>query len=115
MKVNNVTPVDGSAIPKIETPTQQLCEEIAAKTKKYDPNAGQDGEAEFDTTEKIGWFGMIARERSTSDLVKFSIGAVMASLLGAALPAFCLVFGEMIDGVANTGSSDGDEEQFNSL
>jgi len=91
-------------------PTVQLCEEIAAKTKKYDPNAGQDGEAEFDTTEKIGWFGMIARERSTSDKVKFMIGATMASLLGAALPAFCLVFGEMIDGVASTGASDGDEE-----
>lgn len=39
----------------------------------------------------------------------------MASLLGAALPAFCLIFGEMIDGVADTGSSDGDDEQFNSL
>jgi hypothetical protein len=58
---------------------------------------------------------MVARERSTSDQVKFLIGATMASLLGAALPAFCLIFGEMIDGVADTGSSDGDDEQFNSL
>ena len=58
---------------------------------------------------------MVARERSTSDLVKFIIGATMASSLGAALPAFCLVFGEMIDGVADTGSSDGDDEQFNNL
>ena len=109
MKINNVTPVDGAST-KIGDPTVQLCEEIAAKTKKYDPNAGQDGEAEFDTTEKIGWFGMIARERSTSDKVKFMLGATMASLLGAALPAFCLVFGEMIDGVASTGASDGEEE-----
>ena len=58
---------------------------------------------------------MVARERSTSDLVKFIIGATMASSLGAAHPAFCLVFGEMIDGVADTGSSDGDDEQFNNL
>jgi hypothetical protein len=66
MKVNNVTPV-ATDTPKSGDPTTQLIEEIAAKTKKYDPSAGQDGEAEFDTTEKIGWWGMIARERSGID------------------------------------------------
>ena len=58
---------------------------------------------------------MIARERSSIDCIKLMIGAFAATCIGAALPAFCLVFGEMIDGVAGTGSSDGDEGEFNAL
>lgn len=53
---------------------------------------------------------MVSRERSGSDTIKFCIGAFAASSLGAALPAFCLVFGEMIDGVADTGNANGGEE-----
>ena len=113
MKINDVTPLEGG-IKEAADPTAQLCDEVAAKTKKYNPDA-DDGEAEFDTTEKIGWWGMVSRERSGTDLAKFCVGAFAASALGAALPAFCLVFGEMIDGVADTGSSNGDEEQFNAL
>jgi hypothetical protein len=52
---------------------------------------------------------------STGDAIKFFIGCFSSFLLGAALPGFCLVFGQMIDGVADTGTSDGDEEEFNSL
>jgi len=49
------------------------------------------------------------------DKVRFAIGAFCATSIGAALPSFCLVFGEMIDGVADTGSSNGSDGEFNSL
>lgn len=40
---------------------------------------------------------------------------IMSIGMGAALPGFCLVFGEMIDGVADTGSSSGEDEMFDNL
>lgn len=59
---------------------------------------------------------MVTRERSTSDLIMFSIGIFAATVVGAALPAFCLIFGEMIDGVAGTGADNGAEDgEFNAL
>jgi len=121
MKTNNVSPADGVKSTEMITvggskgTTQDLCDLVAKKTKTYDANAGQDGEAEFDTTEKIGWWGMCKRERSTSDAIKFYIGNSAAILVGSALPGFCLVFGNMIDGVAGTGTSDGDADEFNAL
>mgnify|MGYP001059469094 CR=1 FL=1 len=58
---------------------------------------------------------MATREMSGLDKVRFAIGAFCATCIGAALPSFCLVFGEMIDGVADTGSSNGSDGEFNSL
>ena len=121
MKKNNVQPSDGDlggaemvTVGASKGSPQELCELVAKKTKTYNPDAGE-ADAEFDTTEKIGWFGMIKRERSTNDFIKLVIGLITATLMGAALPGFCLVFGNMIDGVATTGSSDGDEDEFNAL
>jgi hypothetical protein len=73
---------------------------VANKTKTYDPDTGQDGEAEFDTTEKIGWWGMVGRESSVADKIKFCVGNFAAIVVGAALPGFMVIFGEMVDGIA---------------
>jgi hypothetical protein len=123
LKMNNVTPIDtGKDMEMVNVASleggsnnQQLCDIIAKKTKTYDPEAGQDGEAEFDTTEKIGWWGMVARERSTTDLIKFILGLIAATGIGASLPAFCLIFGEMIDGVAGVEADDDSGDGFNAL
>lgn len=42
------------------------------------------------------------------DKVKLIAGLSGSALFGAALPAFCLLFGNMIDGVGNTGADTAD-------
>lgn len=54
---------------------------------------------------------MVGRNAETSDYLRLTAGMFMSVLLGAALPGFCLIFGEMIDGVAETS----DDDSFNAL
>jgi len=68
-------------------------------------------ESEFDTTEQISWMEMVKREAKTMDFVNLGIGSFCGILVGAALPGFSLVFGNMIDDVAVTT----DDDSFNSL
>lgn len=92
---------------------EELRDCIAKKVKGFNPN--KDEESEFDTTEKISWWKIVRRHMSTADTLKFATGCFTSAMLGAALPAFCLVFGEMIDGVADTSSSNGNDSEFNAL
>jgi len=54
---------------------------------------------------------MVKREATTGDYIKLAFGSFSGILVGAALPAFSLVFGNMIDDVAVTE----DDDSFNSL
>jgi hypothetical protein len=47
---------------------------------------------------------MIGRFMDGSDKLKMILGMIGSFMFGAALPAFCLLFGGMIDGVGGTGS-----------
>jgi hypothetical protein len=47
-----------------------------------------------------------------SDQCKWIAGLTGSVLFGGSLPAFCLLFGEMIDGVGNTAA---DANQFDML
>ena len=58
---------------------------------------------------------MVRREMSSCDAAKLFIGCFTSLVVGAALPGFSLVFGNMIDEVADTSSADGGEDEFNSL
>jgi hypothetical protein len=61
----------------------------------------------------MGWWAMVKRgDLSKGDLINFIIGGTASLLVGAALPGFCLFFGKMIDGVADTGA---DTNEFNAL
>ena len=110
---NMLVPADAIKTPQKGDFYEELSEQISTKTKKYVPPEAED--AEFDTTEKIGWWKMVKREMSTVDYIQFVVGAIASLGVGAALPAFCMYFGKMIDGVADTGAANGDDEQFNSL
>ncbi len=67
---------------------------------EYDPAAeGQDANAEFHGTEGISFYKMISRHADYRDYILLTIGSTAAITFGAALPAFCLLFGNMIDGL----------------
>ena len=94
---------------------EDVCLQIEKKTKEYKPNEGADPETEFETLEKMSWWAMVTREMSTSDGIIFALGCTTAATVGASLPGFSLVFGEMIDDVASTGANNGDEDSFSQL
>ena len=96
---------------KSENQVKEIVEAIQDKVKDFNPDA--DPESEFDTTESIGWFEMCNRYMDCADRTKFYLGLFAALLFGGSMPAFCLLFGDMIDSV---GSSDGsDSDSFKSL
>lgn len=85
----------------------EIIEAVEKKVKTYDPNKNTD--SEFESTEQIGWFEMITRFMDGKDQIKLIGGLFGSALFGAALPAFCLLFGNMIDGVGQTGADTSSE------
>jgi ABC-type multidrug transport system fused ATPase/permease subunit len=113
MKTNNVTPsnADGDIGTHLEGgSSQDLASRVESMVKNFKPEGE---ESEFDTTEKMSWWAMVKRNMDGGDAVRFAIGSFCAVAMGAGLPGFTLFFGEMIDGIGETGASDG--AQFNSL
>lgn len=88
--------------------TQDIRDKVLKKVEGFDPESTGE-ESEFAKGEKIGWYEMVSRYASTSDLTLFYIGTTCSIGFGAALPAFCLLFGEMIDGVAASNDTSGFE------
>jgi len=56
---------------------------------------------------------MCNRYMDCADRTKFYLGLFAALLFGGSMPAFCLLFGDMIDSVGSSDGSDGDS--FSSL
>lgn len=86
---------------KSENQLKEIVEAIEDKIKDFNPDA--DPTSEFATTESIGWFAMCYRYMDSLDQAKFISGLTASVLFGGSLPAFCLLFGDMIDGVGETG------------
>ena len=79
---------------------------VQEKVESYDPALdGEKGEKEFDETEKIGYFSMIFRYASGGDKCLWVFAAIASIGFGAALPAFCLMFGDMIDSVGGASTA----------
>ena len=93
-----------SASPNRRTDDQlkEIVEAVQDKTKDFNPDA--DPDSEFTTTENMNWLTMCNRYMSGADRVKFYSGLLASLLFGGSLPAFCLLFGDMIDGVGQTGA-----------
>ena len=89
----------------------ELVDLVQKQTSSYKPDVSEEEKSEFETTEKISWLEMVGRNAETSDYLGLFAGMFMSMLLGAALPGFCLIFGNMIDGVAETS----DDNSFNAL
>ena len=60
--------------------------------------------------EKIGWYNMVTRYASPLDIALLYLGVFCSIFFGASMPAFCVGFGGMVDGV---GAGQGDD--FSSL
>lgn len=95
---------------KSENQLSEITEAVKEKVKDFDPNF--DPESEFTSTEQMSWFKMVYRYMDGSDQIKFYAGFFASVLFGGSLPAFCLLFGDMIDGVGNTAA---DTDQFDIL
>jgi len=77
---------------------------VSDKVKSYDPAQDDQEHKEFDTDEKVGFFDLCFRYASCGDRIMFGVAWTASMIFGAALPGFCLIFGEMIDSVgANAG------------
>jgi hypothetical protein len=50
---------------------------------------------------------MISRHADCRDYTLLIIGSIAATAFGAALPAFCLLFGNMIDGLGQGAATGG--------
>ena len=96
---------------KSENQVKEIVEAIQDKVKDFNPDA--DPESEFDTTESIGWFELCNRYMDCADRTKFYLGLFASLFFGGSMPAFCLLFGDMIDSVGSSDGSDGDS--FSSL
>lgn len=95
---------------RTENQLKEITDAVTEKVKSYNPDI--DPDSEFTTTEKMGWFTMCYRYMDGADQVKLISGLTASVLFGGSLPAFCLLFGDMIDGVGNTAA---DTDQFDML
>lgn len=73
---------------------------VEAKVKAYDPNAADEEEYEF-KGESIPWTRLFTPYASCGDYCLFFTSLLLSSLMGAALPSFCLFFGEAIDSMSS--------------
>ena len=78
---------------------------VKTKVEGYNPEETGE-ESEFAKGAKIGWYDMVSRYASCKDLVLLWSGILASLIFGASMPAFCVGFGGMIDGVG-VGASDG--------
>jgi hypothetical protein len=83
---------------------ENLRELVDEKIKNFDPDAGEDLDVEF-KGEEASWCSLFTRHATCCDYSICSCGIVLASLFGAALPAFCLLLGNMIDGMGGGSSA----------
>ena len=82
---------------------------MLTKVETYNPDETGE-ESEFAKGEKIGWYNMVTRYASPLDIALLYLGVFCSIFFGASMPAFCVGFGGMVDGV---GAGQGDD--FSSL
>ena len=65
---------------------------------------GQDAESEFNSTESIGLKQLATRYADTCDYVYLGLATFCSIGFGAGMPGMCVLFGDMVDGVADTAN-----------
>lgn len=66
-------------------------EAVAKRVSEYDEK--DDGARTFKETEEIGFMYLVRKYWDCSDKIMFYIGMGTSCMMGAALPAFCFLFG----------------------
>jgi hypothetical protein len=76
------------------------------KTLSYDPAQDENEGKEFSSNEKVGFFYMAFKYADAGDKCLFIWAVISAVVFGASMPSFCLLFGDMIDGIGGVNSFD---------
>lgn len=90
--------------------TKEILEAVDKRVKAYDPEAGEEDEnIEFHEKETVTFTELITRFASGGDYILLLCGCFWSTGFGAAMPGFCLVFGELIDDMGAMETSVGGE------
>ena len=108
-----MTPQSKATLQK-QAVVEEVIRVVDDKVKSFKPDAA---DSEFSTTEALPFFEMVSRYMDFEDKIYLGLGLFGAFFLGAAMPAFCLLFGDMVDGIGGSTASDGSQDvsQFQSL
>ena len=101
----NIDPSPGAAKGGEENFAQILRESVKTKVEGFKPEETGE-ESEFSKGEKITWYNMVTRYASCTDKALLYSGIFCSLMFGASMPAFCVAFGGMVDGL---GAGQGDE------
>ena len=98
-KIGDYESLKNEASVSIDDPKQkELYDAIQKAVKDFDPNAEQQDEnLEFKETDAVGVGEMFSRFADGCDKTLMYIGFFWSALFGASTPAFCVVFGELIN------------------
>lgn len=101
-----------TSLPKDKGQIDELMEVIRTRTASYDPAAAaaEDGAVEF-AGEETGFCNLIFKYADNCDKCLFILGVIFSTLFGMALPFFCILFGDMLDGIGGASSFDSLGEQ----
>jgi hypothetical protein len=80
---------------------------IEDRVENYVPETKDNQDSDFKGTEQIDFWYLLTARADSGDLLLFFLGSVSSVIFGAALPSFCLIFGEMMDNLgASTSKND---------
>lgn len=89
---------------------------IEDRVENYSPEDKDNQDSEFKGTEQIGFWYLCTARASSGDLLLFFLGTISSMVFGAALPSFCLIFGEMMDNLgASTSNNNFDSLKTSAL
>ena len=71
---------------------------------------GQDAESEFNSTEEVGLKVLATRYADSCDMIYMARATFCSIGFGAGMPGMCILFGDMVDGIAVT--SDGSYDMY---
>ena len=84
---------------------------VSDKVAEFDPTKVVDKESEFTTTDTIPWSTIYQKQANCCDKTILGFAIMGSMLFGGAMPGFCLMFGEMIDGVGGAEGIDSLKDQ----
>ena len=93
---------------------QDLMNLVQKRTTEYDPTLVENEEADKFEGEQMGYFHLIFKYADGKDKCTFFLACICATLFSASLPGFCVLFGEMLDGVGGSNTFDllADQAQY---
>jgi len=82
---------------------QSLVDMVADKVSKYDPTKDGEEASAYKETEEVGFWNLIFRYATGTDIMLWVLAMIATIITGASMPAFVLIFGEMIDSIGGAG------------